>query len=481
MTGSFRTNLIIRVALLSIAGIATGIAIAGREPLHINITLAIALVIIAFNLVWYINKVNRKITYFFDAVRNRDHSLSFPSHGGDKTLARLGSNLDRINELIQDIHIENRRQEQYFGALIENVSTGILSFSNDGFVIHANSSLRKLLGMKQFTHIRQLEKVDPFLARSIAGIGRNDEKLVTFKGPEGVITLLVKSGGFRSRGETLTLVSMQDIRRELDEKELDSWLKLIRVLTHEIMNSIAPVTSLSENLCNSYIREGKAISASEVNDKLVDMTIRGLTIIREQGQGLARFVDSYRKLTRLPAPEKSEVIVKELFEKTALLCSSYMEKCGITISYRIEDPGMRAYLDESQISQVLVNLLKNAAEALECPSVAGGKITMECRRNTAGQIELSVADNGPGIPPELIGDIFVPFFTTRENGSGIGLSVSRQIMRLHKGSLRVVSFPGRETRFTMTFDHTSSGNNPHRKEKSLKRSPDPDNGRHAID
>ncbi len=451
MTGSFRANVIIRIMLLSAASVATGVAIAGREPLHINITLATIIVIFAVNLFWYINKVNRKIAYFFDAVRNRDHSLTFPDHGGDKILARLGSNLDRINELIQEIHIENRRQEQYFGALIENVSTGILSFSNDGFVIHANSSLRKLLGLKQLTHIRQLERVDPSLAGSIAGIGQNDEKLVTFKGREGVITLLVKSGAFRSRGETLTLVSMQDIRRELDEKELDSWLKLIRVLTHEIMNSIAPVTSLSENLCNSYIREGKAISASDVNDKLVDITIRGLTVIREQGQGLTRFVDSYRKLTRLPKPERSDVPVKDLFEKTALLCAPYTEGGGINISYRLEDPDIKANLDENQISQVLVNLLKNAAEALEKSSKAGGSITMECKRNNTGQVEISVIDDGPGIPPENIEDIFVPFFTTRENGSGIGLSVSRQMMRLHNGSLRVVSFPGRETRFTMTF------------------------------
>jgi two-component system, NtrC family, nitrogen regulation sensor histidine kinase NtrY len=451
MTRSYKANLVIRMTLLSATAIGTGIAIAGREPLHINITLATALVIIAANLYWYINRVNRKITYFFESVKNRDHSLSFPTHGEDKTLARLGSNLERINELIQEIHIENRRQEQYFGALIEHVGTGIMSYDNEGFVIHANGSLRKLLGMKQFTHLRQLERVDPILAGSISMIGKNDEKLITFKGPDGIITLLVKSGTFKSRGETLTLVSMQDIRRELDEKELDSWLKLIRVLTHEIMNSIAPVTSLSENLCNSYIREGRNISAADVNDKLVDMTIRGLTVIREQGQGLARFVESYRELTRLPRPVRSEVVVKDLFEKTALLCAPYFENGGITISHRLEEPGIRAFLDENQISQVLVNLLKNAAEALGSSSTGGGSITMECRRNSGGQIEISVIDNGPGIPPEQMENIFVPFFTTRENGSGIGLSISRQIMRLHKGSLRVVSFPGRETRFTMTF------------------------------
>ena len=451
MTGSYKANLMIRITLLSATAIGTGIAIAGREPLHINLTLATFLVIIAANLFWYIDRVNRKITYFFEAIKNRDHSLSFPGHGGDKTLARLGSNLDRINELIQEIHIENRRQEQYFGALIEHVGTGIMSYDNEGFVIHANGSLRKLLGMKQFTHLSQLERVDPILAGSISTIGKSDEMLITFKGPDGIITLLVRSGTFKSRGETLTLVSMQDIRRELDEKELDSWLKLIRVLTHEIMNSIAPVTSLSENLCNSYIREGRNISAADVNDKLVDMTVRGLTVIREQGQGLARFVESYRKLTRLPKPVRSEVVVKDLFEKTALLCAPYMENGGITILYRIEEPGIRASLDENQISQVLVNLLKNAAEALESSSIGGGKIIMECRRNSGGQIEMSVMDNGPGIPPEQMEDIFVPFFTTRENGSGIGLSVSRQIMRLHKGSLRAVSFPGRETRFTMTF------------------------------
>jgi len=450
MTGSFQLNILARILLILIAGIYTGIVISAGKPVHILFTMILIVSIQVVNLVWYINKVNKTITYFFDAVRNEDHSLAFPQHGGDKTLSGLSNNLKRINDMIQNIHIENRRQEQYFGALIEHVGTGIMSCNKDGFVLHANSSLKKLLGMKQFTHIRQLEKIDPNLARAIYNTERQDETLITINGKNGTITLLVKASAFKSKEQKITLISMQDIKKELDEKELDSWLKLIRVLTHEIMNSIAPVTSLSENLCSYFVRKGEAISAEEVDAKIIDVTIRGLNIIHEQGQGLTRFVESYRKLTRLPEPEKSVVRIYDLLEKTAMLCKSFLPCSAIDISFSTENRGLVVNIDENQISQVLINLLKNSAEALH--NTPDPRISMHGRKNSRGQVEISVADNGPGIPPELIDEIFVPFFTTNETGSGIGLSLSRQILRLHNGSLKVRSVQNRETVFTMLFN-----------------------------
>ena len=243
---------------------------------------------------------------------------------------------------------------------------------------------------------------------------------------------------------------MQDIRKELDEKELDSWLKLIRVLTHEIMNSIAPVTSLSENLCSYYIREGEAIPAGEVTEKMVQNTIRGLKVINEQGIGLIRFVETYRKLTRLPEPVRSAVRIGELVENTVMLYRQELEEKMVRVSLHAAKSDMELSIDEKLISQVLINLVKNAAEALEGREEAG--IRIECRENENRQAEVLVIDNGPGIAPDMIDEIFIPFFTTRENGSGIGLSLSRQIMRLHNGSLKVRSIPERETVFTMTFN-----------------------------
>ncbi len=450
MTRSFNTNIIARITVLVIAGMATGWSVAAGAPPEMIITAFVILVAAAVTLAWYINSVNRMINYFFEAVRNDDHGLVFGHGQGDPLVNRLAENLERINGHIRQIKVENLRQEQYFAALTEHIGTGILSFNSEGFVIHANSSLKKLLDMKQFSHIRQLEKIDGKLASAVRHIGYDDEKLITINSKEGTLTLLVRSTLFKSMEQPLTLVSMQDIRKELDEKELDSWLKLIRVLTHEIMNSIAPVTSLSGNLCSYYIKEGEAIPAGEVTEKMVQNTIRGLKVINEQGSGLIRFVETYRKLTRLPEPVRSAVRIGEMVENTVMLYRQELKEKNIKVTLTVENGEMELNIDEKQIMQVLINLLKNAAEALS--GRPGAEIAIRCGTNKGGQAEVMVADNGPGISPELIDEIFIPFFTTRENGSGIGLSLSRQIMRLHNGSLKVRSIPERETVFTMTFN-----------------------------
>jgi signal transduction histidine kinase len=268
--------------------------------------------------------------------------------------------------------------------------------------------------------------------------------MYTIKSPSGTnINLLLKSTSFKNKNRTLRLVSVQDINDQLSEKEMESWLKLIRVLTHEIMNSIAPVTSLSENLKNLYIRDGAVIKPEMVSETTIAKTAKGLEVIEQQGIGLINFVESYRKLTRLPKPELKPVNVRNLIENTVLLNKSLWP--DIQISLQINDPDMQIAADEKLFSQVLINLLKNAAEALE--DRENGNIQIQTHRNREGKIEICIKDNGPGIPPELLEEIFVPFFTTRESGSGIGLSLSRQIIRLHGGKLTANSQPGKETTF----------------------------------
>jgi two-component system, NtrC family, nitrogen regulation sensor histidine kinase NtrY len=450
MTPSFSFSVLPRIIIIALAGIISGWLLTSGKPVFYGLTLLTILAILIFNLIHHINKTGRKISYFFESVRNEDFTLSFPAGEGDKHIRELATHLERINRQIQQIHFENRRQEQFLEALIEHVGTGILTFNRDGFVIHSNSTLKSLLGMKQFSHLRQLERIDESLAETIKNIKLNEKKLHTFNSQGGNTTLLIKSSAFRDRDQLLTLVSMQDIKKELDEKELESWIKLIRVLIHEIMNSIAPVTSLSESLCNYYMKDGETIPVAEVSDRMIRNTIRGLKVIHEQGKGLISFVESYRKLTRLPKPERMPVRVTEFLEKTIVLCNNDFLQKAIKISYMVDDPEIQINIDEKLISQVLINLLKNSVEALD--NIPGAEIMLVCRRNASGQVEITVKDNGPGIPPEIIDEIFIPFFTTRENGSGIGLSLSRQIMKVHNGSLTVRSLPGKETLFTMVFN-----------------------------
>ncbi|MGV8092183.1 MAG: PAS domain-containing sensor histidine kinase [Mangrovibacterium sp.] len=449
MDKSYLLNILFRILLIILVSFGIGSCFFSEQSFLICLVLLFVLVILVINLIHYQNKINEQINYFFEAVKNEDFSLIYPALKGDKILEKLNRNLNNVNQQIQQIKINYQQQEQYFRALLDHVGAGILTFDERGFVIHANNYVKRLLGMEQLTHLKQVEKVDPQLANLLRLIQQHEQKLVSFNGKRGQINILIKATAFRSKDQQLMLLSVQDINQELDEKELDSWLRLIRVLTHEIMNSIAPVTSLSESLSNYYMKDGKIISREEVNEKIIQNTIRGLEIIKEQGKGLIHFVELYRKFTRLPKPEKKSVEVDQLLEKTIVLNQNALSDGYVKHIIRIKGSGLQIMADENLISQVLNNLLKNALEALA--ETSDGEIELVAGKSERGQVEISVKDNGPGIPPDLINEIFVPFFTTRPNGNGIGLSLSRQIMRLHGGSLKVHSVPGRETVFTMVF------------------------------
>jgi len=245
------------------------------------------------------------------------------------------------------------------------------------------------------------------------------------------------------------LLSVQDIRNELDEKELDSWMKLIRVLMHEIMNSIALITSLSESLNKLFTVDGREILPSEIDEKIIKNTVLGLNVIGEQGNGLIKFVESYRKLTRLPKPDKKLFKAESLINRIKVLYFSLENNEKAKLSVTVNPANLELFADEDLISQVLLNLIKNALEAVSVNE--SGSIRIKVSLAAKNRPEISVADNGPGIPREILEQIFVPFFTTRQKGSGIGLSLSKQIMSMHGGSLQVRSFPEKETVFIMVF------------------------------
>ncbi|MGD9557380.1 MAG: PAS domain-containing protein, partial [Mangrovibacterium sp.] len=282
MDKSYLLNILFRILLIAVVSFGIGACIFTGQPLLAGILLLLVLIILVVNLIHYQNKINEQINYFFEAVRNEDFSLTYPALKGDRILEKLNRNLNNVNKQIQQIKINNQQQEQYFRALLDHVGTGILTFDEKGFVIHANSYVKRLLGMEQLTHLKQVEKVDIQLANLLRQMQQHEQKLVNFNGKSGQSNMLIKATAFKSRDQQLTLLSVQDINQELDEKELDSWLRLIRVLTHEIMNSIAPVTSLSESLSSYYMKDGKMISKEDINEKIIQNTIRGLDIIKEQ-------------------------------------------------------------------------------------------------------------------------------------------------------------------------------------------------------
>jgi len=442
-------QLLFRVLLILLIALAAGCLISARVPILLVVVCLLMEVPVVINLIYFLNSTNRKMSYFLESVQNEDFSLSFPNNISDKPTRELYQSLNKVNQQIQQLKIESRQQEQYFQTLLEHVATGIVTFDSRGFVLHANSAAMKLLSIEVLTHINQLERINRNLFLTIRDIKPFEHKLLSVTTERGTVQLSLKATSFKIKNDKLVLLSVQDIRNEMDEKELDSWMKLIRVLMHEIMNSIAPITSVSESLYKFYNVEGRPALPEEVNETTIQTTIRGLNVIKEQGKGLMQFVESYRKLTRLPNPDKKFFKLEELANRIMILYSSLENNDKVKLSVSVHPSDIELFADENQISQVLLNLVQNALQANENNSE--GKIQIIAGINSDQHTEIRVIDNGSGIPEEVLEQIFVPFFTTRKNGSGIGLSISRQIMRLHGGTLQVRSAHGKETVFRMIF------------------------------
>ncbi len=442
-------NLLLRVLLIVTLSILLGWLIAADKSLRISIVFFLAIVILTVNLISFLNATNRKIKYFFDSVRNDDSNLFFPVEEKNKTVREIYRNMNRVNGQIRKLKIENRNQEQKFRILIEHLAVGIITFDNKGFVLHSNSSARKLLQTDVLTHIKQLERIDEKLYQAINSIKPSERHLVPLGTERGEIQLSLKAESFRTNNEELLILSIQDIKSELDEKEVESWMKLIRILMHEIMNSITPITSLSESLSHIYSTDGHPVEPDQVTSKTISTTLQGLNVIKDQGKGLMSFVESYRQLTRIPEPDRHIVKISDLFSRLKVLYTSQKKDRRIEMSFSLKDPDLEIFADENLISQVLINIVKNAREAVE--NTPCGKIMIQAGKSPDHHTEICVIDNGPGIPAENLDEIFVPFFTTRQNGSGIGLSISRQIMKVHGGNLKVRSVPGKETVFCLSF------------------------------
>lgn len=442
-------NIIIRVSLIVILSLLLSYFIVKEQSLRFSIICFITIIILTGSLISYLNRTNRNIRFFFDSVRNDDSNISFPVDNKTTSLRELNQSMNRVNQQIQNLKIENRQQEQYFQKILEHLAPGIITYNNKGFILHANSSAKRLLSVDVLTHLQQIERVDKNLFLILKDLKPFERHLVAVNTKQGEIQLSLKSTSFGSDDNELIILSLQDIKHELDEKEVDSWMRLIRVLMHEIMNSITPITSLSESLSNIYRSGDNPVVPEEVTEKTITTTLQGLNVIKEQGKGLMSFVESYRKLTRIPKPEMKLVKVSDLFSRVKVLSSSLENSKNAKISFQPGNADFEILADQNLISQVLINLIKNALESNE--GNPDCKITVTAGYDQTNHQEICITDNGPGISKENLKEIFVPFFTTREKGSGIGLSVSKQIMGAHGGNLKVRSIPGKETVFCLSF------------------------------
>ena len=332
----------------------------------------------------------------------------------------------------------------------------IIVLNDNGAVYQKNNEALRLLGLEVFTHVRQLSRVDAHLTDTLTACRPGDKFQAAFGNERGTVNLSVRVSDITVRQEHLRILALNDINNELDEKEIDSWIRLTRVLTHEIMNAVTPITSLSDTLLK--LTEAR-ISKEEMR--------HGLQTISTTGKGLLAFVESYRRFTRIPTPEPSLFYLKGFINRMAELARHQYPDTPVTFNVSIVPDDLILYADENLISQVIINLLKNAIQAFEtgAPAATGTNaettaetnaattekhINIRAYCNEAEAVLIEISNNGPAIPPDIAGHIFIPFFTTKENGSGIGLSISRQIMRLSGGSLSLIA--GKETTFVLKFN-----------------------------
>ena len=374
----------------------------------------------------------QKVLFLLDAIENNDASIHFSEHEDIPDNHIVNQALNRVASILYNVKSETAQQEKYYELILDCINTGILVLNDAGAVYQKNNEALRLLGLEVFTHVSQLSRIDANLMGLFAHC---------------------RPGDITIRQEHFRILALNDINNELDEKEIDSWIRLTHVLTHEIMNSVTPITSLSDTLLTLIqgSEELKAKSESISSDKETADEIRnGLHTISTTGKGLLSFVENYRRFTRIPKPEPSLFYVKGFINRMVELARHQYPDSHITFHSHITPDDLILYADENLISQVLINLLKNAIQAIEAAGIQEGIITLHAYCNENEAVLIEVSNNGPAIPPEVAEHIFIPFFTTKEGGSGIGLSISRQIMRLSGGSLPL--HPGKETMFVLKFN-----------------------------
>ncbi len=444
----YYSQLIIKVILITLTSLGMSFMFF-KTSYIISVMLLIILFIQMIFLIKFLNHNNRKIAFFFNAIKNEDFTLRFPEHGDIASFNELNQSLNTLNNIFQKVYIKNQAQEQYYQEILKQADIGILTFNNKGHILFANPKIEKLLNYTPLNHIKQLAQVDKKLFDVFNNIKSFERKLFEFTNERETIQLAIKSSEIVLNKEILNLVTIQDINNELDKKETDSWIKLIRVLTHEIMNTVTPITSISESILNYYKDKNGILPASQIDEHKINTTAKGLEVIKNQGNDLMSFVQSYRSFLNVPAPDKKIIQVDQLLEKVQVLVSQQTGFNDIAFDLIGIDQNTEIYADEKLITQVLVNLSKNAIQALK--GTHQGQLQLIYGVSDKGKKHITVKDNGPGIPPEIMDQIFVPFYTTKQDGTGVGLSLSKQIMHLHGGNLTVHSILGQETAFTLLF------------------------------
>ena len=406
--------LLLVMMLVAVSVLMGWLVTSGRDGYILPV--AVLVVVLAWRLVNVYRRIVRNLDFIFGAVRNNDFSFRFVENPLRTEHSVVNHSLNRIKEVLDEAKMKALEKERYFEAVIECANVGIVILLENGAVVQNNSKALKLLGVPVLGHVGRLQGVSQSLAETLLKIAPMEKRSVSFSTESGEVNLLLSCSVMQYEGQELRIVSIEDINRELDMQEGLAWEKLTRILTHEIMNSLAPVTSISGTLLNS---KGNA-----------EVLQQGLETIHGTSDRLMKFVDSFRSVTRIPLPKKEPFYLLELFNEAVPLIAPG----DIRLVLAVDPKDTMIYADRVQLQQVVVNLLKNAVEAC---SFRDGERWIELRSHIAPdeRVHIEISNNGGAIPADVAENIFTPFFTTKRDGSGIGLAVSKQIIRLHGGTL----------------------------------------------
>jgi nitrogen fixation/metabolism regulation signal transduction histidine kinase len=448
---TFKTVLIFRVLLLTTTLILLAFLILEMDFVFVPLSLLLLGIYQVISLIRFAEKTNRDLSRFLLSIRYDDTSQTFTSKGLGTSFNELKDAFNGVMDKLRETRSENEVRARYLKTIIQHIGIGLLSYKQDGAVDLINNAAKKLLKTAGLRDVHDLEKTYPDLAHALLHLKHGEKKLVRLShgGETGYLSIFAHS--FVIWDEAHLLVSLQNIQEELEEKEMEAWQNLIRVLTHEIMNSITPISSMASTLLgmlekgNEKTTDPKDGLGAEDLDDMAD----ALEAIHRRSQGLMNFVGTYRNMTLIPKPKFRRLSVGDLFGRVEKLMEHKIAENGISFGWSVSPETLELTADPDLMEQVVINLLLNAVNAVDGMDIP--RIALSAALGGEGNVVISVEDNGVGIEEEALEKIFIPFFTTKKQGSGIGLSLSRQILRLHHATIRAQSKPDEGAIFTLKF------------------------------
>jgi nitrogen fixation/metabolism regulation signal transduction histidine kinase len=441
----FRLSVIAQVALILLVCIAAAYLVAVTSYFA---TIALVLIVLGVQvavLLNYVQRTNRDLGRFLLTIQHSDFSQSFSAGGSGVPFAELGDAFEGVLQRFRETRSAKEEQASYLNTLVQHVPIAVLAVDAAGRVDLFNHAARRLFGVNELRNLHDFTGFGADFPSNVASLEAGQQVLMKVMRNNEQLQLNVSATELRMRGQDLKIVTLQDIRRELEARELTAWQNLIRVLTHEIMNSVTPISSLATT-AGELLSDARGAGAAE---SAISDAQDALDTIAQRGTGLLHFVESYRRLTHLPKPTLRTFSVAELFSRIRQLMRGDLDQRSIELTQTISDEVVELSGDSELIEQAIINLVRNAIDAVG--DVQSPEIRISARVDSSGRPTIAVADNGHGMDDEVRESIFVPFFTTKRDGTGVGLSVVQQIMRSHQGSVEVASTPGEGTEIRLAF------------------------------